>query len=175
MGRLRNFLRRNKYFLLAHHPKCEQFEDDTIKINNTNLCIGCFTAIPTFFIILIIGLITSYFQNLTTKSLVLIGIILSSGYILGKFNFHKIKWLNIISKGMVGAGGAFLVSILWKLPFSPIGRIIMVFVILQFAFLGHGILRAISIYHTCQKCEFKLNWRECPGMKEITYNLDKGF
>ncbi|WP_457558558.1 hypothetical protein [Candidatus Harpocratesius sp.] len=175
MGRLKEFLRRNKYFLLAHHPKCSQFKDDTIKIKNTNVCIGCFVAIPTFFIVLIIGLSTSFFQNLATKSLVLIGIILSLGYILGKFNFHRIKCLNIISKGLVGAGGAFLVSILWRLPFSPFGRIIMVFVILQFAFLGHGILRAISIYFTCKKCKYKLNWRECPGMKEITSNLDKGF
>lgn len=178
MSRLIAFLKRNKYFLLAHHPKCEEFQDDTLIIKNTQLCIGCFIAIPSFIVTLIIGVITKLFVILSVKNLFIIGIILVSGYLLGKIPLSShlgVKIIKIISKLMVGTGGAFLVGILWHFPFSRLGRIIMIIVILEFAFFGHGLLRTVSIYRTCKKCDFKLEWRQCPGMKDITFQLDKGF
>jgi len=178
MSRLLDFLKRNKYFLLAHHPKCDKFQDDTIQIKNTQLCIGCFVAIPMFFITLTVGVFSHLFPNLSIKTLRITSGILTSGYLIGKipFKIHKIvKIVKIVSKGMVGTGGAFLVGVLWHFPFSPFGRFLLVFVILEFAFLGHGILRAISIYRTCNKCPFHFEWKRCPGMNEITSQLDKGF
>ncbi|MHA1519685.1 MAG: hypothetical protein ACTSRK_05825 [Promethearchaeota archaeon] len=175
MGRLIQFIRRNKYFLLAHHPKCEEYYEDTLHIKGKDFCIGCFITIPTFILALGITLITKWYEQISIQGLMILGGGLCFGYLLGKFGFHRLKSLNIFSKILVGVGGSILISILWKIPITPLSRILMTFVILQFAFMGHGFVRTISIYRTCQKCEHHFEWRKCPGMHDIIENLDKGF
>lgn len=175
MTRLGEFLRRNKYFLLAHHPKCEVFSQDTMGFRGIRLCIGCFVTIPVFILVLSIGIGFSLFQQLIPKTLIIIGTVLCFGYLIGKVKSQNQRRLKILSKFLVGIGGAFLTSILWQLPFSNAGRIVMVFVIVQFAFMGHGILRTVGIYRTCKRCEHHLQWRTCPGMQEISTNLEQGF
>ena len=44
-----------KIFLLAHHPICEHFTDDVLRIHKIKLCSGCFLAIP--FMILTFNLV----------------------------------------------------------------------------------------------------------------------
>ena len=40
-----------RFILLSHHPNCEKFENHTLNIRGTRVCIGCLAFYPTFIIV----------------------------------------------------------------------------------------------------------------------------
>lgn len=163
-----------KPILLSHHPSCDKFgKNHTINVGKYQFCIGCFVGYP----IAIIGILAIYYLNLVKSFdsifFFIVGIVLISSFALSPLNLTKVKAIKIFQKVLIGIGSAFLFCWIWSLP-NPF-LINMLYFTMVFGFLltmlnaYHG----YGLYHICKKCEYSLDWQNCPGFKDIFECIEK--
>jgi hypothetical protein len=167
LTRLKLYFKGIKPLILSHHPSCEKFKDHTFKIGTKDYCIGCFIGYP----FAIIGVITIYILNLYThlgsNLLFITGLILMSSFILSPLKLTNKRSIKIVQKILFNLGGAFLFWWIFFLPNSFIINFILFFFIFSFLLLLVNAYHAFSFYRTCKKCEFSLDWQNCPGFKTL--------
>ena len=70
---------------------------------------------------------------------------------------------------LIGSGIAFCLGAIWTASISSSSAFFLTYI---FFTLGHtfiNIMRGLSIYKICKKCDFKGDWHKCPGMGEILH------
>lgn len=167
------YLKILKPIILSHHPNCGKFENHVIKIGKYRLCIGCFIGYPTAFITISIINLLHLQEMLSSQLFVALGIILLSFFIISLVNLTKIKWVKILQKFLIGIGAGFLFWGLWKLPNSSIINFTLLYITFSVILGVLNGYHAYGFYRMCKKCEYSLNWRACPGFKNIYDEIEK--
>ena len=163
-----------KFLLLSHHPNCEKFGiNHTINFGKYKFCIGCFVGYPTaiigIFIIFYFGLL-EIFNSVFILALALIFI---SSLFLSPLNLTKKKWIKVIQKFLIGIGSAFLFWYIWTLPNSFIINFTYFGLIFGMLLMMLNVYHGFGLYKTCKKCEYSMEWNNCPGFKKINDCLEK--
>ncbi|MFX1573336.1 MAG: hypothetical protein ACFFB0_11355 [Promethearchaeota archaeon] len=159
------YIRSLKPIILSHHPNCKEFKEHTFKIGKYRFCIGCFIGYP----VAIMGVLLIFFLNLISVMgstlLFTTGIILMSTFLLSPLKFTRIKVIKIVQKILFNLGGAFLFWWIFTLPNHFFINFLLFFLIFGIALALVNAYHAFSLYRTCKKCEFSLDWENCPGFK----------
>ncbi|MFX1258011.1 MAG: hypothetical protein ACFFAN_09135 [Promethearchaeota archaeon] len=164
-----------KRFLLSHHPSCEEFDKHTIKIGKFRFCIGCYVGYPTA----IIGIFTLWFLHLSnifvfnSINFLIISMILLSSFILSPINLTKIRTVKIIQKFLIGFGSAFLFWWIWSLQYTFLINLLIFFMVFGVLLMGLNAYHAYGFHKICKKCDFSLDWENCPGFKALFECLKK--
>jgi len=172
--------------LLRHHPFCDDFRYDVFPIGYTklgdktvpeSLCIGCFTAYPIGLFTFLILICNAYFG---IPFYLLFGI----GVLLGLFNLISIlghtngRVLKTLVKIPMGFGLGFTAasitsfSSLLAVPYCCISGCILFmafFTVLSF----FSSLRLLKLEKHCERCAYKKNWKECPGLGHLHKVLEE--
>ena len=72
---------------------------------------------------------------------------------------------------LTGAGAAILMGVIWVVLQGTIVALILDLILVQFLLIAVNLLRGIEMHKTCNQCEYKANWAECPGLGIITQNI----
>ncbi len=169
--RIKLFFSDIKPILLSHHPKCDHFYKHVYHIGGKWFCIGCFTYYPTIIITIIISLLIFNFDSNTITILFSSSFIFALPVFLNVFNLTKSKFLKITSKISLGIGTGLLIISTFEMDFLPLILKILVLVQVNFMAGAIGYIRTNEIIKECQACEYKKDWKNCPGMSEIIKNL----
>ena len=165
--KIKSYYRSLKPILLSHHPNCDKFREHTFKIGKRSYCIGCFIGYP----IAIIGVITIYFINLvigiSSQFLFTAGTILMASFIFSPLKLTKKKIIKIIQKILFNLGGAFIFWWIFSFPNPFYINFILFFFIFSILLLLVNSYHAYNFYRTCKKCNFSLDWENCPGFKAL--------
>lgn len=157
--------------ILSHHPECEQFKNHTIKIGKNRFCIGCFVGYPSA----IIGILALYFLNfgaiLSSNDFLIFGIFLLSSFILSPLNLTKAKLVKIVQKVLIGFGSAFLFWWIWTLSNVFIQNLFFFLGVFGFLLIILNAYHMYGMHKICKKCEYKLDWDDCPGFKTLNLYL----
>ena len=162
-----------KTLLLSHHPVCEKFGNHTINIGKYRFCIGCYVGYPSALIGIIIIPLLNLVDIFNSFCFLITALVLISAFILSPLNLTKIKAIKIIQKFLIGLGSAFLFWYIWTLQnpfFLNFFYFILVFgllLILLNVYHGYGFLKI------CKKCEYSMDWNNCPGFKKINECFEK--
>ena len=171
LKRIKLFFSDIKPILLSHHPKCDHFYKHVYHIGGKSFCIGCFTYYPTIIITIILSLLIFNFDSTTITILFSCSFIFALPVFLNVFNLTKSKFLKITSKISLGIGTGLLIISTFEMDFLPLILKILVLVQVNFMAGAIGYIRTNEIIKECQACEYKKDWKNCPGMSEITKNL----
>ncbi|MBN1214735.1 MAG: hypothetical protein JXA99_04760 [Candidatus Lokiarchaeota archaeon] len=169
--RIKLFFSDIKPILLSHHPKCDHFYKHVYHIGSKWFCIGCFTYYPTIIITIIVSLLIFNFDMTTITILFSSSFIFALPVFLNVFNLTKSKFLKIISKISLGIGTGLLIISTFEMEFLPLILKILVLVQVNFMAGAIGYIRTNGIIKECQACEYKKDWKNCPGMSEIIKKL----
>ena len=164
--------------LLSHHPNCEKFGNNhTINIGKYRFCIGCYVGYPTA----ILGIIILYFSGLlrvfNSDLLFYTALILLSSFILSPLKLTDFKAIKIIQKALIGLGSSFLFWWVFTMPYIIYIRVMIFLLVFGFLITLLNIYHGLNLYMTCKKCEYELDWQNCPGLEEVfncfkKYNLE---
>ncbi len=157
-------LRAAKPLLLSHHPNCDRFQNHVINIKGHRICFGCLIIYPT----LILSIITIFISknqvnNLFEWHFIIIGAALVSLKII---DLEK-KSYKLIINLFTGIGVALAIFSIFELPFDLwINVIILILFILFTGFLaGYKFDKKMKVCKN--ECEYKRDWSQCPGLKEV--------
>ena len=173
ISKIRNIFCAIKPILTSHHPLCDQFKNHTFNISGREFCIGCFIGYPSGIIVLLVGYLFNIFQFMQTGLLWIIGFILISIYIASTFHSSDAKKIKIFSKVFMGSGVAFLIAAIFSYSWDLWIKFLTIFVVINIILGLLSFKRLKGIKKTCTNCEWKNNWRDCPGMQIIYHNLYK--
>lgn len=154
-----------KPILLSHHPNCDRFKNHIIKIGNLKFCIGCFIGYPSAIISIFIIFFLKSIIQIESIFFLWIGIIFLSFFVLSPFNLTKIKFIKIIQKALIGIGAAFLFWWIWTLPNSFFDNFMLYLIIFGIILTILNLYHAYGFFRVCKKCNYSLNWKNCPGFK----------
>ena len=162
------YLKCMKPFLLSHHPECEKFEKNhTINIGKYRFCIGCFVGYPSALIGIIIIRLLNLVEIFNSFCFLITALVLISTFVLSPLNLTKIKAIKIIQKSLIGLGSAFLFWYILTMQnpffFNLIYFILVFGLLLTFLNVYHG----YSFHKICKKCEYSMDWDNCPGFRKI--------
>lgn len=157
-----------KYFLLAHHPRCERFEEDTIPLcGSVRLCIGCAISYPLCALTILLLFLFRAAERVSVGILVFAALLLSSFQLTSLLGLARRRGLKVGIKALLGLGMGLGIYAILNLPWSLVYR----WLILCAAFLTAGglyVVRIRNMKKRCSKCEWEGNWEQCPG-----FNLGK--
>lgn len=161
---------------LAHHPECEAFNDHVFTIGKLHLCRGCTLSYPPMYATVLIIIfwpdarafltaIGLWIPNLWwfTIGFGLTGVI---ALLLRKYSL----FINDIYKFSRGAFAGFLITIILSQHW---GFKIGAGLLLTGAMIYLSLHRGKDMEKTCEDCEWKANYEECPGWKDITQEFSK--
>lgn len=149
--------------VLAHHPRCHPYRNDTYRLGPVHLCIGCFTAYPIAFIGLVL---LAHLQPLTWWAWLGTGVAIGSLQFLSVAGWTRTRPRKIGVKVALGIGLAATTYGLFAAPWALGVRLALfgLFVLL----CGLAMLpRGLRMRQTCQTCFFKADWERCSGMALI--------
>ena len=161
-----HIIKKYKYYIFSHHPKCEKFNNDTFRIGSTEFCIGCYIGYPSALIGLFIGYFAFFLPNLNpivliTASFLMMGTILLSFTIL-----TEKKEIKIFQKFFVGMGsGIFIGTVYFIFPGGQTSKIfgtIFITLLLNFPI---QVLHYRNMNKQCDACEYQPRWNQCPGFE----------
>ena len=159
-------IRKYRYYIFSHHPKCENFTNDTFRIGSVDFCIGCFIGYPSGLIGAFIGYFAIYLQIINPLLLFLISLSMISAIFLSFTNFTKRKKIKMAQKFIIGlGGGCFIGSSYFFFPGDPILKIlgtIFLFFLINFPI---QVLHYRNMEKTCDACEYSPGWNRCPGFQ----------
>ncbi|MHA1339417.1 MAG: hypothetical protein ACTSRZ_04735 [Promethearchaeota archaeon] len=156
----------------THHPTCDKYKGHTIHLFKKDLCIGCFVGIPSAIIMLIIGYIFPIFESFSTTNLIRISIILMSFYLLSIIGLTSYKPLKIVTKVIIGSGAAFFIAAIFSYEMPIFYKVFFTLLFNQAVLFFINAIRGLKMLHKCKKCEFKKNWNDCPGFREVNRKLE---
>ena len=157
--------------VLSHHPDCEPYRADVIRIGKLRLCRGCTIAYGLVVLIfgsyLLFGELRDLFGEVPPPLLIL------SGAALGMFQVLRavFRRMGIPRKTLVklalGSGIALVLIGIMELDLGRTGTIwLMVGLFLLYGTLG-GYIRYVYMKRTCLECEYGGDMRSCPGMSVV--------
>jgi hypothetical protein len=159
-------IKKYKYFIFAHHPKCEKFNKDIFRIGSTEFCIGCFIGYPSA----LIGIFFGYFAFISPKInpiIIIVGSFLMMSTILLSFiPLTEKKEIKMIQKFFVGfGGGIFTCSVYFIIPGGQTTKIIGTIFIIFLLNFPISVLHYRNMNKKCDNCEYKPGWNQCPGFE----------
>ncbi len=158
---------------MSHHPECERFKNHTLNYKRIRLCIGCFIGYPTAIIsILILGVFNLH-RLISSRYLLIFGILFIASFVLSPLNLTKIKFVKIVQKFLIGLGSALIFWGVWSLPNSNLTNFTISFTILIKLFIIFNLYHTYSFYRTCINCKTPFDWSKCSGVSSIRQNLIK--
>ena len=163
------FFRKYGFILISHHPECEEFKNHTLNFGNFRFCIGCFIGYPTAILAIIILNLFKIQLLFDPITLLFIGLIFLSLFILSPLNLTKYKGIKIFQKFCIGLGSAFLFWWIWTLTSDIVANLILFIIIFSSIILILNGYHAYSFLKICKICKYKTNWYNCPGFKSV-YN-----
>jgi len=167
-------------FFLSHHPDCQNYDSDVIRVGHLRLCKGCFIgyglALLLFLLFILVQPVNDLFKQIDTLTLCLLGVILAGTQVLRVFYQLNSRWFKTLQKTAFGTGLFFLAVSLVLFDADLLTKIIIY--ALSFVVAG-GVLslaRPYYILKTCKGCSWEQNWNECPGfgkMIDKDHHVDK--
>ncbi|MHA2019590.1 MAG: hypothetical protein ACTSXY_15085 [Promethearchaeota archaeon] len=155
-----------KYYIFSHHPKCENFKNDTFRLGSIDFCIGCFIGYPFGIIGAVLGYYTIFLQIINPLVLFLISFLMLSSIFLSFTDFTKKKTRKISQKILIGlGGGSFIGNVFFFFPGGLCLKILgsyFIFLLLNFPI---QVLHYRNMDKTCDACEFNPGWNQCPGFQ----------
>jgi hypothetical protein len=168
---LKNIFSAARPIITSHHPLCEQFKNHTFRLFGRDFCIGCFIGYPVGFLTFLLIYLFNLPSLLVPYTFFIISVVFALIYVFISKFFTGSKKVKILSKFFIGIGSGFLLSSILTLD-SPLWlRILIGFLIIQTIITILGLKRMRSIKKTCNLCEWKKDWKRCPGMKVIQEKL----
>ncbi len=154
-----------KPLFLAHHPLCDKFEAHTLKVGDHRLCLGCFTIYPTVILSLFFMFNYELYTYLTLPhwTIIPIGIFICSIKLLSS----HIKFAKVFTNIIFGIGVSLSIYGIWYLPI-PTWQKAIVFVLYALLIGVFAAYRFHQHIKICDElCEYRSNWKHCPGLREI--------
>lgn len=84
----------------SHHPSGPKFDADVYKIANLRLCVGCFTAYPSF----LLALMVLPLAPVTWQTWMILGPLAASAQILSSLGLAHHRWMKATIKCLLGGG-----------------------------------------------------------------------
>ena len=165
--KLIQILKAAKPLLLSHHPFCSKFENHTIKIKNRRICLGCLVLYPTFVITLSFFIL--FWDQLSHLPNFLF--LFSALFISLKFIKIEQKSIKITINLLFGFGVASTIFFIFSLPYTYWLKIILLLVFITLTGLVAGYKFEEKIKVCDLECEYKRNWVNCPGLKNVYYSI----
>lgn len=157
--------------ILSHHPDCEPYRKDVLRLGKLRLCRGCTISYG-----LVLIWVASYILSPDIRGLFdpfSPGLIIGAGVVLGLFQVLRgiYRSLSVIGRSLVkvalGSGiGLILIGIFqlelgfWVTFWTIMGLFVV------YGLLG-GSLRFFYMKRTCEECEFRGDLKNCPGLSAI--------
>ncbi|TXT59692.1 MAG: conserved membrane protein of unknown function [Promethearchaeota archaeon] len=167
------YFRSIKPLIFSHHPNCEKFEEHTFRIRGMKFCIGCFIGIPSA----IIGVVLIYFLNLifsfSQEVLLITGIVLMSTFLLSPLKLTKFRPIKFAQKILFNLGAAFIFWWVIYLPNSLFFNLLFGLFVYMAAISVLNLYHSYSIFRTCKKCEYEMDWESCPGFTDIMEYIEE--
>lgn len=160
-----SYIKSLRPLFLSHHPDCKYFNKHVLKIGKHKFCIGCYVGFPTAFISLIV--ISFYLDYLNHKSLFFWGVLLITTFLLSPLKLTNKKPIKIIQKILFNIGGAFLFWWIFRFPYSFYYNFLNFFLLFGILLTIVNAYHAYGSYRICKKCEYELDWDNCPGFREM--------
>ncbi len=161
---------------LAHHPECETFNDHVFKIGKIRLCRGCTLSYPPLYATVLIFIFWLDARSFLTATGLWIpnlwwftigfGVTGALALLLRKYSL----FINDIYKFSRGAFAGFLIAVIFSQHWT---FKIAAGVLLIGAMVLLSLHRGKDMEKTCEECEWKANYDECPGWKDITQDFSK--
>ena len=159
-------IKKYKYYLFAHHPKCENFNNDTFRIGSTEFCIGCFIGYPSALIGIFVGYFTFFLPNFNPIILIAGSLLMISTILLSFTPLTEKKVIKILQKFFVGLGsGIFIGSAYFIIPGEHVFKILgtlLAIVLLNFPI---QVLHYRNMNKKCDSCEYEPGWNQCLGFQ----------
>ncbi len=170
---LKNIFSAARPIITSHHPLCEQFKNHTFHLFGRDFCIGCFVGYPVGFITFLLIYLFNLPSLIPPYTFFIISVIFAFTYLFISKFFTGSKKVKILSKIFIGMGSGFLLSSILTLDIPLWLRILIGFLIIQTIIAILGLKRMRSIKKTCNSCDWKKDWKRCPGMKAVQERLNK--
>ncbi len=159
-------IKKYKYYIFAHHPKCENFNNDTFRIRSTEFCIGCFIGYPSALIGIFIGYYAFFLPKLNPYILIAAQFLMISTIFLSFTSLTEKKVVKIFQKLFVGLGsGIFIGTTYFLFPGGQTTKIIVTVFIILFLNAPIQVLHYRNMNKICDGCEYQPIWNQCPGLE----------
>jgi hypothetical protein len=164
-------LRRLVPLLLAHHPDCVYFHDDTYEFLGRRICLGCSVTYPIALLLILSAFFFDWYRNLPGVFFhqdILLVISLSLGFIqFLKYNINKgNRLLAVGSKVTLGFSLGGLMVWVFTLPIPIFLRLLLFglsYILIQLL----GVLRLRSMRMRCSECVYHGDWEICRGFRSV--------
>ncbi|TFG21494.1 MAG: hypothetical protein EU529_13425 [Promethearchaeota archaeon] len=168
------YLKCMKPILLSHHPECEKFEKNhTINIGKYRFCIGCYVGYPSALIGIFVILFLNLVEIFNSFCFLITSLVLISTFVLSPLNLTRIKAIKIIQKFLIGLGAAFLFWYIFTLQNPFFLNFFYFILVFGFLIILLNVYHGYSFHKICKKCEYSMDWNNCPGFKKINECLEK--
>ncbi len=161
------YIKSLKPLLLTHHPDCQHFENHTFKLGKYRLCIGCFIGYPVAIISVIFLYILFGFIQIDSLVMFIIGASCMSVFLLSPLKLTKSRSVKVIQKVIFNVGGAFLFWWVFTLTPSILFNTLVFIILFGMLLTLVNIYHSYSLYRTCKRCSYALEWDKCPGFSRL--------
>ncbi|MBN1539626.1 MAG: hypothetical protein JW939_05730 [Candidatus Thermoplasmatota archaeon] len=162
--------------ILSHHPDCEPYRKDVIRIGKLRLCRGCTISYSLVLILVVsyilLPLLRGLFEPFSPVLIIGVGVVLGLFQVLrGVYRKMSIIWRSLVKVALGSGIGLILIGIFrlelgyWATFWTIMGLFIV------YGLVG-GALRLFYMKRTCDECEFGGNLENCPGLS-IIRELDR--
>ncbi len=169
--KLRFFWRRVQLFSpfwFSHHPQCNNFSSEVIKVGRYRFCRGCAIV---YFSTLITSIFTVFFQvfhDFPFENLVFLVIIISSPTWIGVISSFKRRWVKDLIRASLGIGWGIALGSLFVRT-SLVEKLLIVIAMIVFYQL-FKVVRRLKHQHVndllCPNCK-QLSEEACEGTRQL--------
>jgi len=171
------FLQIASPFLTSHHPACSEFSLHTFKFKGRYWCIGCFFNTLSFVASIMVLFFLWLTQIMSFNRFFLFwggvgGVVV---YLLASTaHLTETKRRKILSKFLLGGSFA---AVVWSLLLADgllsmiNAKFTLVFLLYLVVVAALSIKRVLETTETCERCEYNMQWRTCPGFRSIVSKL----
>ncbi len=161
-----HILKKYKYYIFAHHPKCDKFNNDTFRIGSTEFCIGCFIGYPSALIGIFIGYFAFFLPKFNPIILIAGSFLMMCTILLSFTTLTEIKVVKIFQKFFVGLGSGIFIGTAYFI--IPGGHLLKIFATLLSILLLNfpiQVLHYRNMNKKCDACEYEPGWNQCLGFQ----------
>lgn len=161
-------------FILSHHPDCVYFKDHYFSVKGVKLCVGCFTAYPTFLFVFLSGYFFKVFSFLSFRTSLIVSLLLVLPYVIYRFErFHHSKKFNVLAKASFAVAFAILFNALLNAPVPSWYSWLLIILIGGLVNSVFNALRAFKMEKVCKSCPMYSEFPRCDGFIEIIEKLER--
>ena len=161
-------------FILSHHPSCVYFKDHYFSVRGVKLCIGCFTAYPTFLFVFLLGYFFKIFSFLSFRTSLAVSVFLLVPYMIYRFDrFHGSRKFNVFAKASFGASFAILFNAFLNAPVPSWYSWLLIILIGGLVNSIVNALRVLKMEKVCKSCPMYSAFPRCDGFIDIIEKLER--